>query len=456
MNREEQETGGRMFLPLLWLGLVAPRRRWVQRLLGCMLCTSILAAGGIWWLQRYIASRKVADQVAARLEKVLGVPVWVGQVHFGLHGATLSDVELFEPGASLSGQPWAVIQRADVDLSGWDVVQGRDMPRQITLSGATVNFSLDAAGHALTQVPLPKNVITKLPRRQPEEQPNEPTPPPPTISIPDIPNLHVRDGCLVLRQNGQPDMVVDHIDFDVANQGNDLVLGGQIAGHPWGAWQVEGRMNHESQAGTVSLDTIRPIHLSQRLVDKIRFVSPAVWQQVQVEGDLPARLAFQFDLTHQTLHYDAVLQPHDVRVHLPLVQLTVDQVGGKITARDDHVQIEKLSGQSAGGRIDASGKVWVSLHQVDVGVKVRVQDVDVVRLPKYWQLPKGLTGHLKGEADLSTVFENGGATFKGQGHGTIADGHLAAIPTGPIYLKLFADNNGFHFAEPQLALKFWP
>ena len=444
-----------MLLPPLLLGLVAPRRRWVQAVLGGVLCTSLFAAGGIWWLQRYIASRSVADQVAARLEQVLGVPVWVGRVHVGLHGATLDDVELFEPGAGTSGRPWAVFQRADVDLSGWDVVHGQDMPRQITLSGATVNFSLDAAGHALTQVPLPRNVITKLPRRYPDKKTKQ-TPMPPLIQVPDIPDLHVRDGCLVLRQAGQPDMVVDHVNFDVTNEDNDLVLAGTIAGQPWGMWRVNGRMNHDSQAGTVSLATIRPVHISQRLVDKIRFVSPSVWRQVQLDGDLPARLAFQFDLTHRTLHYEAVLQPRNVHVHLPLVQLNVDRVRGKITARDDRVQIDALSGQSAGGRIEATGKVWVSLHQVDVGVNVRVKDVDVVRLPKYWNLPKGVTGQLKGEADLSTVFENGAATFKGQGHGMIADAHLAAIPTGPIYLKLFADNGGFHFAPPRLALEFWP
>ena len=147
----------------------------------------------------------------------------------------------------------------------------------------------------MTQVPLPKSVITRLPRRPPHAQQKESEPP--AIFIPAIPDLHVQDGCLVFRQDGQPDMVVDHINFDVTNEGDDLVLAGTIAGQPWGIWRVNGRMDHDSQAGTASLATIRPIHLTQRLVDKIRFVSPDVWKQVQVEGDLPARLAFQFDLT---------------------------------------------------------------------------------------------------------------------------------------------------------------
>lgn len=454
MKREETEADEPAWWPILWIGFVLPRRPWVQKLVAGALCGSLVLAGAVWWLQRYIASRAVANKVADQLEQVLGVPVWVGRVHVGVHGATLDDVELFQPGAGTSGTPWAVIQRADADYSGLDLVHRQESPRQITLHGAKVTFSLDAAGHALTRVPLPNRVIGKLPRRHSEKK-EKPSALPP-IEIPAIPDLHVRDGCLVLTQQGQRDMVVNHINFDVANDGADLVLDGRIDDQPWGDWQVDGRMNHESQAGTVRLATLRPIHVTPQLVDKIRLVSPDVWRQVQVEGDLPARLAFQFNLTQQSLHYEAVLQPRNVNVGLPLVHLDVTGAGGTITARDDHVQIEHLTGQVAGGQISAAGKVVVSLRQVDVGVHVGLTKVDVNRLPAYWNLPKGLTGHLKGQAELSTVFEGGQATFKGQGRGMIGDGHLAGIPTGPIYLKLFADNAGFHFAEPRLALKFWP
>lgn len=454
MNREETEADGSRGWLILWIGFVLPRRPWVQKLLVGAFCGSVLVAGAVWWLQRYIASRAVANKVADQLEQVLGVPVWVGRVHLGVHGASLDDVELFQPGSGTSGQPWAVVQKAEVDVSGWDIMHGQDSPRDITLHGATVTFSLDAAGHALTRLPLPNRVIGKLPRRQSKkkEKPNEL----PRLEIPAIPDLHVRDGRLVLTQQGQRDMVVNHINFDVANDGADLVLDGRVDDQPWGDWHVGGRMNHESQAGTVTLATLRPIHFTPGLVDKIRLVSPDVWQQVQLQGDLPARLAFQFNLTQQTLHYDAVLRPRNVSLGLPLIQLDVTGVHGTVTARDDRVQIESLTGHVAEGQISAKGKVSVWLGEVDVGVHVGVKNVNVSRLPRYWNLPRGLTGHLNGQADLSTVFEGGHATFQGDGHGTISDGHFAALPTGPIYLKLFGDNSGFHFAEPRLALKFWP
>jgi hypothetical protein len=56
--------------------------------------------------RKYLSSRRVASQVAKRLEALYGGPVRVTEVDIGLFRSSLTGVQLFEQGQSASGEPW--------------------------------------------------------------------------------------------------------------------------------------------------------------------------------------------------------------------------------------------------------------------------------------------------------------------------------------------------------------
>jgi hypothetical protein len=257
--------------------------------------------------------------------------------------------------------------------------------------------------------------------------------------------LHIREARLILEQHGQPDMIISGIDADVRSDEDRLVLTGTVHDPTWGAWALEGSMDRETEAGSASLRTVRPVRIERAMVHSVRFVSPRVLREVQVEGELPAAFEFRFDLPKKIIHYHAVLEPAAVTVCVPSVDLCVSRVSGRVVADDDDVRVENVQGATAGGRIEAHGGVHVSGNAARVRMAVDVSGVRVARLPQTWELPPRISGRLTGHADLEAEYIDGAAWFDGRGKGVVSQARLAEVPAGTLHLGLYADDNGFHF-----------
>src|SRR5437660_12820734 len=92
----------------------------------CLILAIVVVLSGLLLLggRRYLASHRVAAEVASRLEEALGIPVHVGTVDVRWKHTSLRELELFEPGSYPSSQPWAPVQRADTRISAWDLLPG--------------------------------------------------------------------------------------------------------------------------------------------------------------------------------------------------------------------------------------------------------------------------------------------------------------------------------------------
>jgi hypothetical protein len=405
----------------------------------------VLAAfgAGIWGLHRYLASRQVADEVAARLHEKLGIPVQIGRVDVGPKHTSLEDVQLFEPGADPSAsQPWATIQEARVDVTALDLLRGKALPRHVTLKGLTVILRHNESGERITRLPAATQIIKTIPH-----PPRETT----AGALAAIPEIHFKDARLILRQQGRPDMVLNGIEADLRSDGDELVLSGRVADPDWGTWNAMGEMNRETQVGRVALHTVHPLPITQAMLKRLPIVSPRVWKQVEVEGGTPVELSVRFDAPAETVRYRALLEPRAVKVCVPCVELCTDQVQGRVVVEDSRVKVESLQGQAAGGEVKTNGAIDFSGPILRLKLKVRVEKVRMARLPKSWAFPPGVTGRLTGDAKFHTVVVDGQPAIRGSGTGAIKDARLDKIPTSPIPLNMVLDSAGFHFTVPSLA-----
>jgi len=92
---------------------------------------------------KYLTSRRLASQVAARLEVLYGGPVRVAGVDVGLFRSSVAGVQLFEKGQSVSGQPWAAIDAVEADVSLVSLLRDRISPDTLRLTGAALTLRFD-------------------------------------------------------------------------------------------------------------------------------------------------------------------------------------------------------------------------------------------------------------------------------------------------------------------------
>src|SRR5207248_1484842 len=153
-------------------------------------------------------------------------------------------------------QPWAVVENAEVDVSLWDVLQGKTYPRHITLRDGTITLNLDQLGHPQTPVP---------PAHPPEpERQAEPSTRPETVPIPLI---DIEGAKVVLRQPGHPDTVITGIEAHVHGEGDQLLLSGRVLDPFWGAWAADASMHRQTLVGSGTLKTVSPIHVTDAMLD---------------------------------------------------------------------------------------------------------------------------------------------------------------------------------------------
>jgi uncharacterized protein YhdP len=391
----------------------------------------------LWQLHRYLASREVAAHVASRLEASLGIPVKVAEVDAGVRTTSLEGIELFEPGADKSSKPWATIERAEVDLPSWDLLRGETQPRAIALHGVTVRLRHDWAGQPMTRLPRPEEIIKALPESVTQAEQGLQR---------QIPEFHIESGRLVFEQPGHPDLVIAGIRGDVRNEEGRPVLTGTVDDPDWGRWALSGRLSPDSRACSASLRSMEPVPIRRTALDQIPFVDRSLWDQIEVQGESPAEIAFRYDPETQTVSYHAAFEPTALFLRVPAYDLRMQHVHGKITLENNVIHLDGLHGELAGGEVEGHGDLRFTNTLLKLRVAVDVRNLDTKRLPREWDFPPEVTGRLSGHADLRTTIREDRAVFHGQGHGTIVQAHVALVPTKPIPVEMTADASGFRFS----------
>jgi hypothetical protein len=396
----------------------------------------VVAIGiGLWVAHRYISSHRIASEVASRLAGVLGMPVQIDHVDVELNRFTLHHVQLYQPGSNPVSQPWAVVENADVDVSLWEILQGKTYPRHITLRDGTIALNLDQLGHPHTPVPPP----------HPSEPERNAEPPGQPETVP-IPSIDIEGAKVVLRQPGHPDTLITGIQAHVHGERDRVFLSGRVLDPFWGNWFADASMHRQTLVGSGTLKTVSPIHVTDAMLDKVLFVYPGVLKEVSADGYTPVELSGHFDLRQQILHYQAVFEPKNVTVYLPSIDLRANHVRGQVVIDDSILHLRDLRGDAAGGQMEAKGDMNFFRTGVRLTTTVTVRDVDMDRLPRIWGLPREVSGRLCGSADLQTAVVNDTPLITGEGHGMIHRATLLKMPINALPLTMYADGAAFRFA----------
>src|SRR5262249_21413960 len=157
-----------------------------------------------------------------------------------------------------------------------------------------------------------------------------------TTAIQTLPAVRLERGQLTISQENRPDVIIHGIDAEVQDHGDQVVLEGTGADPYWGNWSLEGTFDR-SRACMLTLHTPW-VHITQAMLDRLPFVSPKVWRQVQVEGDTPVEFTFRLDPAADKVHYRVALAPKATRVHVASIHLDADQAQGQLAIEDAVVQ----------------------------------------------------------------------------------------------------------------------
>ena len=241
-------------------------RRWLILILVVLLLLGTLTMAAL----QYLRSPRAAADVAARLQLAYGGPVEVGEIDVGMQRSTVRQVKLFEPDSQAAETPWALIDEAVADVSLIDLLRGESTARNLTLTRAHIILRFDKDGHLLTRLP---------------SQGDKPAA---------LPEIRLHESQVTIRQEGRIDLEVTGVEATIRPQPEALVLEGDATDPTWGPWTVTGRLERASRKSSITLTTSR-IHLTQPILETLPFVSPAVWHEVQLDGDTAVDLTVAYE-----------------------------------------------------------------------------------------------------------------------------------------------------------------
>ena len=104
----------------------------MRRTLGIVLIVLVvLAVAGIV-LRQYLTSKRVVDQVAARVKTMYKGDIELGSVDVGLGSTYLNNLKFFE---SASKTPWLELDELHMDISLLEYMHGNARPGKIKVTG---------------------------------------------------------------------------------------------------------------------------------------------------------------------------------------------------------------------------------------------------------------------------------------------------------------------------------
>src|SRR5208282_839162 len=223
-----------------------------------------------------------------------------------------------------------------------------------------------------------------------------------------------------------------------------LVIAGTIADPSWGSWTLAGTIDRTTQAVSGTLKSTRQ-QVTQSLLQRLPFVSPAVWQEVQVfQAQTPVDAALQVDPQTQSVHYRLELNPERTSFHVSAIDLKALDARGKLVIEDGVVKLRDVRGRAAEGEFAVSANLEFNRPTVKMHFAVEAQRLEVRQLPANWKLPVRSDGRLSGYARLDLVGADGRVRTSGGGQGEFT-GVPTAGHSATVSVKLRAEGSGFRF-----------
>jgi translocation and assembly module TamB len=400
----------------------------LRRVLPWLLAVVVLLGGGGALAARlYLSSGRAAEQVRARLARILGGPVELDSVHIGLFGdSSLRGLRVYEGGGKTPHEPYLSVDEVQTDLSALDVVLGLATPGRLDLRGAHVTLELDREGNLRTRLPTFKGAEGKGP-----------------------PRISLRDGRLTLRRDGRPTMDVGGVDARVTpHPGDGWKLEGSIDDSYWGSWGADAGLSSPGGDFELHLKTRAPVPVTRKKLEEIPYVPPHVWDEVKADGLAGADLTVTMRADGSDVRYRVDVQARRTKVYVSAIELSAHDASGEVIVEDGVVSLRGVRGRAAGGTItiptaemDFRGK---GSH---MDFRVRAQGVALRQLPATWKVPEGIEGQLNGDAHLHVVARDGKLSTDGStGEGQIEGARLLGFPTRePIRLRLASHGGRLRF-----------
>ncbi|MHB1424419.1 MAG: hypothetical protein ACYC3I_14705 [Gemmataceae bacterium] len=404
------------------------RTTWLRKTLGIIpLVLLVLVGAATIALRLYLSSAAATQQIAERLQGMIGGRVEIESAQIGLLGdSSVRGIQVYEPGEP--NKPWLRIDDVTADMSVLSLLLGKS-PDDIHLNGARVTLRFDSGGRLLTKLPTKKEGgAARLPR------------------------IHLVGGELTFDQQHRSPMIIRNVNADLGTGDKGLILKGTIGDPFWGDWKADGDFNSDGSKGRLTLATEKVVVTMPKL-KSIPFVPPSVWQEIEVEGTTPARLELDVETSGDktSVHYRAEISPRDARVRVPSIDLEAMQASAKAVVADEIIEVENAQGKTAGGSILASGKLNFHDEPTRLVLKAGVQDVVLHDLPPSWKVPQNINGKLTGSANVILTLKQGKVETAGSGDGVIRDASWSGIPMEPVRLTMHPEGGRFRFHQQEPA-----
>src|SRR5579871_660362 len=131
------------------------RASWLRKALWIAPVILLVLGGAVILIARsYLSSQRATQQVATRLQDMLGGRIEIQGTQIGLIGdSTLRGIQAFADNEP--EKPWLQIDDVTADVSALSLLREK-MPEVITLQGARIHLHFGSDGKLLTKLPTPK------------------------------------------------------------------------------------------------------------------------------------------------------------------------------------------------------------------------------------------------------------------------------------------------------------
>lgn len=386
-------------------------KRYWRRILIALVVLIVLVLGGVRW---FLSSAYVTGRIAGTLEQMYGGKVRVGSAEIGTRTTVLRHVELYEKGQGPGQQPWLTIDRLETDVSLWDLL-GNVRPTKVTLRGVTVLLRFDGDGRLLTQLPTaPKQGGT----------------------APQLPEIDVTDGRIVMVDVNKRELVFDQLTAALKPQGNTHAFNGSAQNPSWGLWNIQGTADLAKDDLVATFQSPKVVHVTQPMLDALPMVSPKVWREVQLDGDLQIVTVLTDSATTST--FLVKLAASRTHLHIASIDLDTTNTSGNAEITDGKITLRSMTGRFADGTLQTDVDLDFPRDAVHIGIlALKVDNVDLRGLPPRWSIPPQLAGRLFATTKLEMTVVAGKVQTRGVGNGEVRQATIAGQPTtGPIGLTL--------------------
>ncbi|MFV2069281.1 MAG: hypothetical protein ACC645_20135, partial [Pirellulales bacterium] len=381
------------------------RRRLVVVLLPILFVVGVLLFEGARRRTTYVARR----EIQASLSLLNGAPVDIGSVRLGWGSLSERDIRCQEP--DTDGETWLTIDRADAELSMWNLFRGNGRPDTLRFSDARIRLRYDQHGRLQTRLNrLPTNP------RLPSDR------------------IVLTQGRLTIEQEGRAPFVADQIDLQLVKGNDDLRVTGQIGdllGRPC-------RAEMRTVLATLRTDIRVTAPRGRFTTDQIAalpFVPVDLLSHVR--SDVMTSVSLQLVVRpDDRLHYRLELGVAQLQFELPGRELPFEHGHGDIVLEDGVATTDGFQIGFAGGQLDVDATARLKETPVHIEIDGRISDLEVGRLPPGWQVPAGVRGRLRGQAHLAMDTSESLFQLEGAGKGTLEPAMLWGFEARPVQIDV--------------------